>query len=244
MNGTVTCENCGTVCFEKDGYCKSCWKKLPVAAEQEDYIIDGLGQAEWEDYIEKNTVYYMDVYKKNEGKKFFLHINWSAFFFGFNWVLYRKMYAVACVGYLISFLLSVLFSIALIIPHIDEIKVWNADIASFQAYLDNGGETVLTDEYGDLYSPEIVQTGARAEKELYGLETKIVLKTLWLIPLQCLAIGLLGNALYKKHILKNSQNKNGGASVLSLVAGRLLLGAINTFALSPLISLIIVLLTR
>lgn len=238
MNGTVTCEHCGAVCFKKDGYCKSCWKKLSVENEKDNYIIDGIGQAEWEDFIDKNTAHYIDAYKKNEGKKLFLHINWSAFFFGFTWLLYRKMYQFAVIGYIISFFLSSILAIVLMVPHIDEIKALNEDIAPYHAYLESGGKTVLIDAQGEPYSPEVVQIGAQAERELHKLETDIQLKTCWLIPLQCLVIGLLGDALYKMHILKNVKNKNGGVSVASLFCGRLLFSLIDALAFSPLISLI------
>ena len=43
-------------------------------------------------FIDKNASRYVDIYAENENKKFFLSWNWAAFFFGVNWMCYRKMY--------------------------------------------------------------------------------------------------------------------------------------------------------
>lgn len=154
------------------------------------------------------------------------------------------MYRFAFIGYIISFLLSTVLATVLMVPHIDEIKALNEDIAPFHAYLDRGGATILIDTDGRPYSPEVVKRGAQAEKELMKLQTDIQLKTCWFIPLHCLVIGLLGDALYKMHIIKNSQNKNGGVSVSSLVCGRLLFSVIDAVAFSPLFSLVTIILIR
>ena len=92
MSNVIQCEKCGATCNLKDGFCKKCWAQLPGA---EDYILDGMGQTDLEDFIDKNSKRYIDVYKKNQGKKMFLNINWAAMFFGVNWMLYRKMYKLA-----------------------------------------------------------------------------------------------------------------------------------------------------
>ena len=92
MSGmTVVCENCGAVCNTEDGYCKACWKKLTADNAEEDHILDGIGESEWKAFIEKNTDYYMPIFKKHEGKKCFVSMNWSAFFLGCSWLFYRRM---------------------------------------------------------------------------------------------------------------------------------------------------------
>lgn len=229
-NYTVQCEHCGATCNLKDGYCKNCWKKLPCDNEQSDFIIDGIGQSEWEKFIDKNADRYIDVYKKNEGRKWFLHINWAAMFFGLNWMLYRKMNKITFISYFVFALLSVVLSILLFIPHIDEMKALNEDIAAYEAYLEGGGQTVIYNSYGAGYSPEVVKKGAAAEKELFEIQVDILLNSLWIIPVQCIFIGLLGDALYKKHILKNIKIKEGGTSVANLIGMRILLNFVSAIA--------------
>lgn len=62
----------------------------------------------------RNSAYYQDVFHKiNEGKVFTW--NWAAFFFGYIWFAYRKMYAVSfliCLTYTI-FLTCIFFSVFL-----------------------------------------------------------------------------------------------------------------------------------
>ncbi len=174
----------------------------------------------------------------------FIHINWSAFFFGLNWVLYRKMYKVATIGFVITSLISILISIIFLLPHIEEIKSLNELITPFHQYVENGEQTILLDEQGIPYSPEIVQQGAQAEKKLNEIQTKAQLKSFFLIPFVCAFWGLFGDAIYKMHIRKNIKNKSGGTSTSALITGRLLLGAIELLALNPLIFLIAVMLAN
>ncbi|MBE6796712.1 MAG: DUF2628 domain-containing protein [Ruminococcaceae bacterium] len=229
-NSTVQCEHCGTICNLKDGFCKNCWKKLPCDSQQNDFIIDGVGQSEWENFIDKNSDRYIEVYKKYEGKKIFLNINLSAMFFGLNWMLYRKMNKLAFISYFIFALLSVVLQTLLFIPHIDEMKTLNEDIAAYEAYLEGGGQTVIYNSYGTRYSPDVVKKGAAAEKQLFEIQVDILLNSLWIIPIQCISVGLLGDALYKKHILNNIKTKEGGTSVANLLGMRILLNIVASVA--------------
>ena len=243
MNSTtIKCENCGTICNAKDGYCKNCWKKLGGETEQADFIIDGIGQTEWEDYIDKNAKRYVDVYKNNNGKKWFLHINWAAFFLGLNWVLYRKMYKVAVIGFIVTSLITVALSVLFLLPHTEEMKILNQDIAPYREYIKGGGQTIMLDADGRPYSPEIVQKGAMAERKNAEIEAKAKLKTLIIVPFTCIFWGLFGDAIYKKHIIKNIKNKNGGASIGAVICGRMLLSLVEWLLTGALVSLLVMLL--
>lgn len=238
-NSIIKCEHCGAICNLKDGYCKSCWKKISNEAEQNDFIIDGIGQSELENFIDKNSDRYIDIYKKHEGEKVFLHMNWAAFFFGLNWVLYRKMYKYALIGYIVSFLISVVMMTLFLIPHIEKIHTLNLDIAPYQEYRASGGQTILYNSQGVPYSPEVVKKGSKAEKELAQIMKNIELKSFCLAPIQCVFWGLFGDAIYKIHILKNRTIKKGGTSVSSMIGMRLLFSVIEVVALSPIITFII-----
>ena len=75
-----------------DGYCRNCWKRLPDAVYPKEELLNGVKKADWHFFIDKNASRYVDIYAENENKKFFLSWNWAAFFFGVNWMCYRKMY--------------------------------------------------------------------------------------------------------------------------------------------------------
>lgn len=100
----------------------------------------------------------------------------------------------------------------------------------------------MLDADGRPYSPEIVQKGAMAKRKNAETEAKAKLKTLIIVPFTCIFWGLFGDAIYKKHIIKNIKNKNGGASIFSLFAGRILLGLIEWLLMGALVSLLVMLL--
>lgn len=239
----VRCEQCGAICNIKDGYCKKCWKKLPVKDEQEDFIIEGIGQAEWERFIDKNSARYVAVFKKNNGKNFFLNINWSAFFFGINWMLYRKMYKFAIVSFFASALLTLILTVLFYIPYIDEIATLNNDIIAMDEHLENGGEKHFVDSDGITHYPEVVKKAFEAERRMDEIELGVTLKSLLSVPICCLIFGFLGDALYKRYVLRNIKSKEGGTSISSVICGRVLINIIETLVFSfllPLIALILI----
>ena len=241
-NSTITCTNCGATCKAKDEYCKSCWSRLSVETEPGNSLIDGMSQSEWvewELFIDKNADRYIETYKKNHNKKLFPSMNWSAFFFGLNWVLYRKMLKVAVIGLVITSLISLFLFSVFLLPHRNEIKSLNKVIEPYHAYIKGGGENILIDAQGVPYSPEIVQKGASAENKLVEIEFKAQLTCMVLIPFACAFWGFFGDAIYKKHIKENIRGKNGGTSVAELIGGRILLSVIELLLLNPLTALII-----
>ncbi len=213
-HNTVTCSNCGATCKATDAYCKRCWKSLTPAVETEDPTQNGMSQSQWVDwelYIGKNADRYLDIYKENYGKKLFPHINWSAFCFGLNWVLYRRMFKVALIGFLVSALLSVFLMTMFLLPYREE-------IISLQQ---------STDQFAFLDIEEIV-----AEAQLMCF---------CLIPFSCAFWGFYGDAIYKMHIEKNihsNTRNNGGTSVGELLAGRFVLSVIEAVLLNPIVYLI------
>ncbi|MBQ2266395.1 MAG: hypothetical protein II342_03235, partial [Clostridia bacterium] len=92
------------------------------------------------------------------------------------------------------------------------------------------------------YSPEIVQKGAMAKRKNAETEAKAKLKTLIIVPFTCIFWGLFGDAIYKKHIIKNIKNKNGGASIGAVICGRMLLSLVEWLFTGALVSLLVMLL--
>lgn len=66
------------------------------------YIMD---PKESEENLTVETIYYINMLKAYDGFPRFASWNWSAFFFGAGWLLYRKMYlygAIAIVVYILA----------------------------------------------------------------------------------------------------------------------------------------------
>jgi len=211
-NNTIICSNCGATCKATDEYCKRCWKKLNKEAASENSLQDDKTQpkwVEWELFIDKNADRYIEIYQENSGKKLFPHMNWAAFLFGLNWVLYRRMFKVAVIGFFVTALLSTLLFSAFLLPH-------RAEIISLQE---------STDSFASLKIENIIASAQ--------------LITLCLVPLSCVFWGLFGDSIYQMHIKKKIGNsKNGGTSVAELFGGRILFSVISAVLLNPLTTLL------
>ena len=244
-NSTITCSNCGATCKSTDEYCKRCWKSLSVEIDPRESLVDGMSQdewVEWEEFIGKNADRYIEVYRKNHDKKFFAHMNWSAFFFGLNWVLYRRMIKFALIGFVVSFFISTLLMVMCVLPFRAELISLNEDIVAYQSYLKSDQETVLIDEKGESYTPDVLLRGMEATRKRNKIETFATFMSYLILPLTCIFWGLFGDCIYKMHIQKNIRTKNGGTSVAELMGGRIVLAIIELLLLSPLSSLIITIL--
>ncbi len=233
---SVQCEKCGTICNLKDGYCSECWTKLPGA---EEFELDGISETVWDNFIGPKSQRYIDVYKKNKGKKLFLGWNWAAFFFGINWMVFRKMYKFALIACIISTLLSVVATVAFILPHKDRIMELNQDIAAYEEYVASGNPTVKYNPAGSAYSPNVVKKGAAAQKEFLKIQTGVFFKAIFVVWLLNVLMGLFGDSIYKLHILKYSENtERGGTSWGSVLLWRVMYSLIDWLVFTPLLSLI------
>ena len=237
----VTCEYCGALCNQDDGYCKSCWKKLPTDETGDDYLLEGKGHSEWIDFIEKRTDHYMPVFKKNEGKSVFVSWNWSAFFFANNWMFYRKMYKYALILAAIFVGVTALLTTAFMLPHAGEIREINDIIAMYEEQMDEGDRVNVYTPDGTYTIPEAQARKWSAENDLMMLEMTITLRaTLATALVQSVFFGLFGDALYKRFAQKRIGQKEGGASLVSWFGGVLLFDVIETFV-NPLLLFLILL---
>ncbi len=64
--------------------------------ETEEEKINDIGKIEMASFIEINQERYLNIFKKNENRKFFLHMNWAAMFLSIYWMFYRKMFKTEC----------------------------------------------------------------------------------------------------------------------------------------------------
>ena len=106
------CGNCGATVIKGDVMCRTCGKLIQNDCryiEQEEDTIDGANVSELSLFIGQNSSRYVDIFAKNEGKKIFFHMNWSAMFFNVYCMFYRKMYKYG----IIFLIVSMMFSIAL-----------------------------------------------------------------------------------------------------------------------------------
>lgn len=211
-NQIIICKNCGAVCEQKQNFCRKCGIRL----KQETVNDYGIKQLQY--FIGPKSERYINVFKKNQDKKYFLHMNWAAFFFNIYWAFYRKMYAVG-----ITFLL-----IALLV---------NYTIISM-------GAGTVRQQYDSLITEAMVSVGAEiecgknaSEIALNDLSPQTQLAILinllpsftvygiilWVasIVLQ-IGFALIADCLYRNYVFKRINYSDGGVSVGATIASMLL----------------------
>ena len=121
------CKNCGAWVEDDDRFCEHCGNNLsavddPVVIEAEPEIVEAEiimpskrydspaadAREVRERLIGSKTEYYLPRFEKMETLNSITDWNWAAFFFGFWWMLYRKMYVFGGVALVVTELLSML----------------------------------------------------------------------------------------------------------------------------------------
>ena len=72
-------------------------------------------------FIDKNADYYLEKFSRLEKKKLPLSWNWPAFFLGFYWAFYRKLYFLGAVTLIVSTIASMNITIFIIVQAIASI---------------------------------------------------------------------------------------------------------------------------
>ncbi|MBE6878591.1 MAG: zinc ribbon domain-containing protein [Ruminococcaceae bacterium] len=105
------CRYCGTDIGDKDAFCVNCGKATGVENENNStskvYTDSSIDPVE-EQLVGTKQEYYIPRFLgfKYQGKK--VSWNWCSFLFPVNWMVYRKMYAVAAVWWIAVFMLNVI----------------------------------------------------------------------------------------------------------------------------------------
>ena len=228
------CPNCGMVYKESDLFCSKCGCELPKAEAEEEALVNGIEKSKWCAYIEKNTDRYMEIFKKNEQKKFFAFPNICAMLFGLYWLFYRKMFKEGAVFVAFNFILSLVLSVILLFAYQGELKANVKIIDDFNAYaqtLDpaelNGSkysvtaestegstETAENDAY--IHSTVYSEKYAEALKAQAKIQNIATAKSVWgffFNLLISIIFGLFADSIYRNHILREIKYSAGGVSV-------------------------------
>ena len=230
------CGNCAATVIKGDVMCRTCGKLIQNDCryiEKEEDTIEGVPVSDISLFIDKNSSRYVDIFSRNKGKKIFLNMNWSAFFFNIYWMFYRRMYKYA----IIFLIVSVMFSIALtsivcaaLKPQIDEpLKI----IEPYQDYIDYANEN------GGAYTGS--PSGYREAINEYNAAMSMIRAkmTFWIMfPSLCfsLAFGLLADCIYRRYVIKNCRYSEGGTSIGSMILGIAIYQVVTNLIISPIIT--------
>ena len=88
-----------------------------TAPQRETYVndneeIDGVKARDLRVFVGQNAHYYLPRFKKMCNRETSVSWNWAAFFFGFNWLCYRKMYKFACLYIILDLILAIVLYIS------------------------------------------------------------------------------------------------------------------------------------
>jgi hypothetical protein len=99
----LQCLRCGREIEPDSLYCRYCGEKISSSAS--DSAFDRLYEEDYRAFIGKNADCYLSKFRKfqvSERGNYAVTWNWPAFFLGFIWMLYRKIYLWALLAFLIT----------------------------------------------------------------------------------------------------------------------------------------------
>lgn len=171
--------------------------------ENSEETVNGIPVTDYILFIENNNDRYLEVFKNNENKKWFLHMNWAAFFFTVYWMFYRKMFLEGLIFLLLNFVFSAIVMVSLLFCFSGELK----EIQNMSKQ--NTGEILTESQLETTYE---LQT-----------RTNVVLKKLILWAgfsgvAVAFAMGLLADWIYREHVLRKIRYAQGGTSKWAVVA--------------------------
>lgn len=231
------CEHCGAPYIVSDGYCKACWKRLPTTDSPKEELLDGIKKIEWHLFVDKNASRYVDLYAKNEGKKFFLSWNWAAFFFGFNWLCYRKMYKFAFLYILLDLLLAVTFIGVGIGVYAPKLEPHYQNVAAYEEAVGVDTLTLLDPVYSAETS-DLMEKALESQREIERIA--LIIGGIGSVGMLLCGIlfGMFADSIYRIHILKNIAYTDGGTSLVAFWVGGIVYRTVYSLLLPALIGLL------
>lgn len=220
QNGVVRCQNCGAECSFNDDYCRRCYMKIERnnGIESQSEEINGVPVSQWSNMLEKNSGRYLSIFRKNEHKRVFLHINWAAFFFTIYWFFYRKMYLYGILSLAVTLFIS-LFSL------LTSSLILNDDIITIRE-LDNQIQEIEDagnyNEYEDKFALELE---TKTVYDSYKLKSFAISITLF-ISLSFVS-SLFFDCIYRYFLLHKGLYTGAGVSGISILAALAVVGIYN-----------------
>lgn len=225
-SNTKICECCGSNLITEDGYCVNCRhqqgepidekkrrkavEKNPFSEVDPDDVIRGEKAGDISMVIRTNSSKLLPRLKKTDEKKFKIGWSWPAFFFGYLYLFFRKLYKYGIIIIFAEVLLFNVFNVALGNP----LKSIQSQGASFySAYNEVATDNALSDE----------QKTVRQQKIITDLSDSLMkdgtIKNAYIVVFGSLAIcnvacALLFNYLYLRHCVDTINRMKKSAEML------------------------------
>lgn len=179
--------------------------------KRNEQLLHNINICKWRNFIDKKFDRYIIAFEKNQNKKIFAHFNIGAFFFPHLWLLYRKMFKIAIIFMVLSFV--IISSVCIFTSHrvdkeIDELKV---------TYNEHFYEDGTLNYNSFSYNEKRLYYEITATMEMRNF--KVFLSSLPITLISSLAVGFFGDCMYRKHILKHISKSNGSTSKTAVILG-------------------------
>lgn len=220
------CENCGTMCERQVTACANCGYEFKEA------MLDGMRVTDLASFVDRNGARYMDIFRKNEGKRTFIHTNWAAFFFSIYWFFYRRMYKWGILSLVLLMLVSTAFTGLGILMYkselADALAVYSIEAENLE--VDMGDIGVITVTNGAGYN---AASGDVAKAVIKMVSVGVVAELI-----AGFILSLFADCIYYRHIKKSINYSAGGVSKWSLLGAAAIMLIYNE-VISPLIVLVL-----
>ena len=227
---TKLCECCGSNLITEDGYCVNCRhqqgepidekkrrkavEKNPFGEVDPDDEIAGEKASDISMVIRTNSAKFLPRLKKTDEKKFKIGWSWPAFFFGYLYLFFRKLYKYGIIVILAEVLLFNVLNVALGNP----LKTIQSQGASFySAFNEVAEDTKLSDDAKSAEQQKIITelSDTLTKENTLQKAYVVVFGSLLICNIAC---ALLFNYLYLRHCsetvkrIKNSADMLGSMS--------------------------------
>ena len=205
----LRCPDCNTLYSDGSKTCRSCGRTLPSAKEVfEQDNLHGMPIKDWHAIIGQGADYFVELFRKNKDKKFFLSINPRAIIYGAYWFFYKKMYKGALLTYFLTTMMTLFFTLVGVAIQLSAMNMAVEDYRPYTRYKNFDGS--ITQEFPvDDELHEVDHAYGQLKSEIYKCVTKAAL------------IGLIGYCVtkafcmlsadwfYREHILNKTVRKKG-----------------------------------
>lgn len=232
VSGTKTCECCGSNLITDDGYCVNCRhqqgepidekkrrkavEKNPFEQVDPDDEIRGEKAGDISMVIRTNSAKLLPRLKKTDDKKFKIGWSWPAFFFGYLYLFFRKLYKYGIIIILAEVLLFNVINVALGNP-LKTIQTEGS--TSFSAYNDVVANNSLSDDAKlDEQTKIITELSDSLTKD--GTLQKAYAVVFGSLLICNIACALLFNYLYLRHCTDTIKRMKNSADVLGEMSSR------------------------
>lgn len=105
----MICPKCGGENPENTLYCSDCGASLSASGEG-----GGIDESRVANFVGNNQPYYVTKWKMMKGSGSKVSWNWSSFLMNTYWLMYRKLYVVAVIKFVVDIVLSMLGTLGMV----------------------------------------------------------------------------------------------------------------------------------